>query len=165
MTSSVLQNTGFVYHPADPRLGVFSLGYVALFAAFVFTFLVPGMVAYRFFRLRSHEVWAFVPLFSVLVSVELIYYLSLAVGYSRDTIILGFLALTAIYALVVYKRGEPIQPPKFLRFKQVKKTSLLLFAVIFLVALAVLVKSVWYPTKAASCLRGRTGRTPRSTTT
>ncbi|MGA2680922.1 MAG: hypothetical protein ABSF44_03880 [Candidatus Bathyarchaeia archaeon] len=117
--------------------------YIALFAAFVFTFLVPGLIGYRFFKLKSHEIWAFVPLFSVLVSVEFIYYLSLAIGYSRQTILFSFLALTAIYAVVVYWKGEPLQPPKFLRFKQIKKTSLLLFAVIFAIAIIVLFLSVW----------------------
>ena len=111
-------------------------------------------MAYRFFRLKSHEIWAFVPLFSVLASVEFIYYLSLAIGYSRQTILFSFLVLVATYALVVYKTGEPILPPKFLRFKQIKKTSLLLFTVIFLVALAVLVKSVWYPNQYGIVLTG-----------
>ena len=83
------------------------------------------------------------PLFSVLVSVELIYYLSLAVGYSRQTILFSFLALTVLYSLVVYWKGEPIQPPKFLRLRHIKKTSLLLFAVIFAIALVVLARSVW----------------------
>jgi hypothetical protein len=124
-------------------LASFASIYVALLAALVFTFLVPGLICYRFFKLKSHEIWAFVPLFSVLVSVEFIYYLSLAFGYSRETILFSFLALTAVYALVVYKKGEPIQPPKFLRINQIKKTSLLLFAVIFAVALIVLFISVW----------------------
>jgi len=84
-----------------------------------------------------------VPIFSVLVSVTFIYYLSLALGNSRETILLSFLALTGIYALVVYKKGEPLKPPKFLKIKQLKKTSVLLFSIIFLVALVVLAKSVW----------------------
>jgi hypothetical protein len=117
--------------------------YVALLTALIFTFLVPGLICYRFFSLRSHEIWAFVPIFSVLVSVQLTYYLSLALGYSRETILLSFLALTGIYALVVYKKGEPLKPPKFLQVKQIKKTSMLLFSIIFLISLAVLVKSVW----------------------
>ena len=83
------------------------------------------------------------PLFSVLVSVQLIYYLSLAAGYSQQTILVCFLALTAIYALVVYKKGEPLKPQKFLKLKQIKKTNLLVFAVIFLISLAVLYQSVW----------------------
>ena len=47
--------------------------YVGLFAAFVFTFIVPGLSFYRFFNLKDHEVWAFVPIVSILVSVEFIY--------------------------------------------------------------------------------------------
>ncbi|HEX7482195.1 MAG TPA: hypothetical protein VF350_01840 [Candidatus Bathyarchaeia archaeon] len=121
----------------------FVLSDLAVFTALVFTFLVPGLIAYRFFNLKSHEIWAFVPIFSVLVSVQLIYYLSLAVGYSQHTILVSFLALTAIYAMVVYKKGEPIKPQKLLKLKQVKKTSLLVFAVIFLISLAVLYQSVW----------------------
>src|SRR5208283_1559377 len=114
--------------------------YIALLTALIFTFLVPGLICYRFFSLKSHEIWAFVPIFSVLVSVTFIYYLSLAFGYSRETILLSFLALTGIYALVVYKKGEPLKPPKFLKLKQIKKTSFLLFSIIFLIALVVLVK-------------------------
>ena len=132
----------------------FVSGDLAVFTALVFTFLVPGLIAYRFFSLKSHEIWAFVPIFSVLVSVSLIYYLSLAVGYSRDTILFSFLALTAIYALVVYKKGEPINPQKFLKLKQIKKTSLLVFAVIFLISLAVLARSVWYGNQYGIVLTG-----------
>jgi hypothetical protein len=121
----------------------FISGDVGVFTALVFTFLVPGLIAYRFFNLKSHEIWAFVPLFSVLVSVQMIYYLSLAVGYSQHTILASFLALTAIYALVVYKKGEPITLSKFLKVKQIKKTSLLVFAIIFLISLGVLYASVW----------------------
>ena len=129
-------------------------GYVAVFAALVFTFLVPGLIAYRFFNLKSHEIWAFVPIFSVLVSVQLVYYLSLAVGYSRNTILFSFLALTAIYALVVYKKGEPLKPPKFLKLRQFKKTTILVFAVIFLISLAVLARSVWYGSQYGIVLTG-----------
>ena len=135
-------------------LASFPLIYIALFAALVFTFLVPGLIGYRFFKLKSHEVWAFVPLFSVLVSVEFIYYLSLAVGYSRETILFSFLALTAVYTLVVYKKGEPLQPPKFLRLNRIKKTSLLLFATIFAIALIVLFISVWRGSQYGIVLTG-----------
>ena len=132
----------------------FLSGYVALFAAFVFTFVVPGIISFRFFKLKSHELWAFIPLFSVMVSVEFIYYLSLAIGYSKNTILLSFLALTVVYAFVVYKKGEPLQPPKFLKLGQVKKTTLLMFTVIFLVALAVLTKSVWSTNQYGIVLTG-----------
>ena len=135
-------------------LASFASGYVALFTALVFTFLVPGLIFYRFFSLKSHEVWAFVPVFSVLFSVQLIYYLSLAFGYSRETILFSFLALTAVYTLVVYKKGEPLKPPKFLRLGQVKKTSVLVFAVIFLVSLVVLCRSVWFGNQFGIVLTG-----------
>jgi hypothetical protein len=135
-------------------LASFASGYIALFTAFVFTFLVPGLIFYRFFSLKSHEVWAFVPVFSVLFSVQLIYYLSLAFGYSRETILFSFLALTAVYTLVVYKKGEPLKPPKFLKLRQIKKTSLLLFTVIFLVSLVVLVRSVWFGNQYGIVLTG-----------
>jgi hypothetical protein len=132
----------------------FVSGDVGVFTALVFTFLVPGLIAYRFFSLKSHEIWAFVPIFSVLVSVTLIYYLSLAAGYSKDTIILGFLALTAVYAIVVYKKGEPIKPPSFLKLKLIKKTSLLIFAAILLISLAVLARSVWRSNQYGIVLTG-----------
>ena len=121
----------------------FASGLVALVAALVFTFLVPGLIAYRFLHLKSHEIWAFIPIFSVLVSVTLIYFVSLAVGYSSQTILACFLILTGLYAVVVYSKGEPIRPPAVLKLRKIKKTSLLLFSIIFLVSLAVLVRSVW----------------------
>ena len=132
----------------------FVSGYVAVFTALVFTFLVPGLIAYRFFSLKSHEIWAFVPVFSVLVSVQFVYYLSLVFGYSRDIILFSFLALTAVYTLVVYKKGEPFHPQKLLKIKQIKKTSLLIFAVIFLISLAVLARSVWYGNQYGIVLTG-----------
>ena len=121
----------------------FVSGYVALLTSLIFTFLIPGLIAYRFFSLKSHEIWVFVPIFSVLVSVQLVYYLSLAFGYSRDIILLSFLALTAIYALVVYKKGESLKSSAFLKLKQLKKSSLLVFTIIFLISLVVLIRSVW----------------------
>jgi hypothetical protein len=132
----------------------FVSGYIALFTALVFTFLVPGLIVYRFFSLKSNEIWAFVPVFSVLVSVQLVYYLSLAFGYSRDIILFSFLALTAVYTLVVYKKGEPFKPQKIFEIKQIKKTSVLVFAVIFLISLAILVRSVWYGNQYGIVLTG-----------
>jgi hypothetical protein len=78
----------------------------------------------------------------------------LAFGYSRETILFSFLALTAVYTLVVYKKGEPLKPPKFLKLRQIKKTSLLLFTVIFLVSLVVLVRSVWFGNQYGIVLTG-----------
>ncbi|MCL5876432.1 MAG: hypothetical protein M1540_01305 [Candidatus Bathyarchaeota archaeon] len=121
----------------------FVQSYLAVLAALVFTFLVPGLIAYRFFHLKSYEIWAFVPIFSVLVSVQLVYYLSLALGYSSLTIGLCFFVLAAIYLLVIYKRGEPIKPRSVLKIGQLKKSNLLLFATIFLISRGVLCFSIW----------------------
>jgi hypothetical protein len=123
-------------------VSVFS-SYLGVAAALVFTFLVPGLICYRFFHLKSYEVWAFVPIFSVMVSVTLVYFASLALGYSRWTILGCFAPLTALYTLLVYKKGEPLKPRSILKLGQIKKTSLLLFAVIFAISLSVLAVSVW----------------------
>jgi hypothetical protein len=132
----------------------FISGHIALFTALIFTLLVPGLIAYRFFSLKTHEIWAFVPVFSVLVSVQLVYYLSLAFGYSRDIIFSSFLALTAVYTLVVYKKGEPFKPQIFLKIKQIKKASILVFSIILLISIAVLSRSVWYGNQYGIVLTG-----------
>jgi hypothetical protein len=132
----------------------FISGYIALFTALFFTLLVPGLIAYRFFSLKTHEIWPFVPVFSVLVSVQLVYYLSLAFGYSRDIIFFSFLALTAFYTLVVYKKGEPFKPQNFLKIKQIKKASILVFSIILLISIAVLSRSVWYGNQYGIVLTG-----------
>ena len=117
---------------------------IAVLTALFFTFLVPGLIGYRFFPLKKYEIWAFIPAFSILVSVSMVYYVSLAFGYSRDTILLCFLALTAAYFLVVYSKGESLKLPGFLRqIGHFKKSTLLVFAVIFLVSFGVLYQSVW----------------------
>ncbi len=117
--------------------------YLAVAAAFVFTFMVPGLIAYRFFPLKGAERYAFVPVFSVLVSVQLIYYLSYLVGYSRWSILLGFTVMTALYTAVVYFKGEPIKPRSILGLGKIRKSNMLLFALIFIIALSVLAVSVW----------------------
>ena len=73
----------------------------------------------------------------------LVYYLSLALGYSQITITISFFILSTLYTLVVYKKGEPLKPQSILRLAQIKKTNLLLFGVILLISLAVLGFSVW----------------------
>ncbi len=124
-------------------VSVFS-GAVAVLTALFFTFLVPGLIGYRFFPLKKYEIWAFVPVFSILVSVSMVYYVSLAFGYSRATILLCFLALTVAYFLVVYRKGESLKLPGFLRqIMYFKKSTLLVFAVIFFVSFGVLYQSVW----------------------
>lgn len=126
-------------------LAGFASNYIALLAAFVFTFIVPGLCFYRFFSFDDHEKWAFIPIFSVLFSVQFVYVLSLVLGYSRNTILVGFLVLTAIYTGVIYKKGQDFQPQQLLqKFGKIKKTSILLFTVILLVSLGVLLRTVWF---------------------
>ncbi len=127
---------------------------MALFAAFVFTFLVPGLIFAKFFKLSSYEVWAFVPIISVLVSTQLIYFVSLAMGYSKETILLTFLALTIVYTIVIFKKGEILPLRSLTRIGQVKKTTLLVFALIFAIALLVLLKSVWSTNQYGIVLTG-----------
>jgi hypothetical protein len=122
----------------------FVCGYIGVLTALFFTFLLPGLICYRFFNLKSHEVLAFIPIFSVLVSVSLVYYLSLAFGYSRNVILLSFFVLTAIYTFVVYKKGQEFRPQSFLKIRRFKRASYLVFLVVFLISLAVLSSSVWY---------------------
>lgn len=111
----------------------------------MFTFIVPGLCFYRFFSLDDHEKWAFIPIFSVLFSVQFVYVLSLLSGYSRNTILICFLALTTIYTLVIYKKGQDFQPQQLLqKFGKIKKTSIMLFTVILLVSLGVLLRTVWF---------------------
>jgi hypothetical protein len=129
-------------------------GALGVFTALVFTFLVPGLIAYRFLHLKRHEIWAFVPIFSVLVSVSVIYYISLAVGYSQQSILASCLALTAIYALVVYKKGESIKPSQIVKIKKLKRANLFVFAILFLVSLGVLYSSVWRPNQYGIVLTG-----------
>ena len=117
--------------------------YLAVAAALVFTFLVPGLIAHRFFHLNGVEKYAFVPVFSVVVSVQLIYWLSILVGYSRWSILLGFTVLTALYTTIVYFKGETIKPLSLLQLGKIRKTNILLFALIFIISLSVLAVSVW----------------------
>jgi hypothetical protein len=121
----------------------FALPQIALFTAFIFTFIVPGLVLLKFFHVASVEAYAIVPVLSVLVSTQLVYYLSLAVGYSKPTILATFLVLTAVYTLVVRSKGEILPLRSLRKIGQIKKTTILLFALIFIIALVVLLQSVW----------------------
>jgi len=133
----------------------FVSGIAALAAAFIFTFIVPGLAFYRFFPLQNYERWAFIPLFSVMLSVELIYWVSLAVGYSTTTIFVCFLVLAAIYTVVVYKKGEEFKPPQLKEaIGRINKPAALLFIVILLISLVVLLRTVWYTTADGIVLTG-----------
>jgi hypothetical protein len=132
----------------------FFLPAVALAAAFVFTFLVPGITFHRFFNLKRHELWAFIPVFSVLTSVTMIYFASLAFGYSSATILGCFLVLTAVYALVVYFKGETFTPKKLLQIKDFSKVALAVFLIIFALSFYVLYNSVWVQTDTGLIIAG-----------
>ena len=118
--------------------------HMGLLTAFVFTFLVPGLIFYRFFRLKFHEILVFVPVFSVLVSTQLVYYLSLVFGYSRETVLVSFLALAALYGLANLRKTAPYSFKDFLKITRLNKTLLLIFFLIFVIALVVLYQSVWF---------------------
>ena len=109
-----------------PLLSFVSI-HMGLLTAFVFTFVVPGLIFCRFFRLKSYEIIVFIPIFSVLLSTQLIYYLSLVFGYSRETILFSFLALTAVYGLVNSRTKEAYPLRNFLKVRKFSKTLLLIF--------------------------------------
>jgi len=122
----------------------FALTHISLLTGFIFTFFVPGLIFYRFFRLKSIEILVFIPVFSVLVSTQLIYYMSLVFGYSRETILFSFLALTFVYGLV-HSRKKAVYPLRnFLNVRQYSKTVLLILLLIFMLSLLVLYRSVWF---------------------
>jgi len=75
LASRALQEHGlFFLLLVLPLVSFFSV-HVGLITALVFTFLVPGLIFHRFFSLKLHEIIVFVPVFSILVSTQLIYYL------------------------------------------------------------------------------------------
>ena len=128
--------------------------YVALPSAFVFTFLVPGLVICMFFKLERHELWSLVPVVSILVSTQFVYYVSLVFGYSRETILVCFLALTAVYTFVTYWKRPPLPLGSLPKMKRISKATLLVLSVIFLLSVIVLFRSVWLPSKYGIVLTG-----------
>jgi len=132
----------------------FPFVYVGLPSAFVFTFLVPGLVSCSFFKLEKHELWALVPVISVLVSTQFVYYVSIAFGYSRETILLCFLVLTAIYTIVTNRKGAPIPIRNLPKMRRLSKTTLTVLSIILLISLVVLLRSVWLPSQYGIVLTG-----------
>jgi len=118
--------------------------HMSLLTAFVFTFFVPGLIFHRFFRLKFCEILVFVPIFSVLVSTQLIYCLSLVLGYSRETILVSFLALAVVYGLVNSRKTTPYFFKDALQITRYHKALLLIFLLIFVISLVVLYRSVWF---------------------
>lgn len=132
----------------------FASSHMALLTAFTFTFLVPGLVAARFFKLKPYETMAFIPIFSVLVSTQLIYYTSLLFGYSSITIICSFLALAAVHAIVNAKRTRQYSFKSLREKNPFSKTTLAIFLLIFIVASVVLCRSVWYTNQTGIVITG-----------
>jgi len=128
--------------------------HIGLLTALVFTFLVPGLIFYRFFKLKFHEILVFVPVFSVLVSTQLVYYLSLGFGYSRETVLVSFLALAVVYGLVNSRKDAPYSFKDFLKITRLNKAMLLIFFLIFIIALVVLYQSVWFENDSGIVITG-----------
>ena len=127
-------------------LALVSFGFsnIALVSGFVFTFLVPGLVISRFFRLRFFEFAAFVPVLSALVSTQFVYFVSLFLGYSREVVVFCFLVLAVVYCLVNARWSSGFSLRVLFRGVRVNKTVLAVFGLIFVVVLVVLVRSVWF---------------------
>ncbi len=118
--------------------------HVGLLTAFVFTFIVPGLIFHRFFSLKLHEIIVFVPVFSVLASTQLIYYLSRALGYSREIIFASFLVLAIIYGMLKSQKTSAYTFRDFLKTIWLNKALLLIFLLIFAISAVVLYRSVWF---------------------
>jgi hypothetical protein len=128
--------------------------YVGLAAAFLFTFLVPGLAISRFFRLKFYEFVAFVPVLSTLVFTQFTYFAALAFGYSRELIVYSFLFWALVYALV--NARKPTEFPLKVSFRRARmnKAALIVFCLIFVLILAVLVRSVWFETQNGIVITG-----------
>jgi hypothetical protein len=118
--------------------------HIGLLTAMVFTLLVPGLIFQRFFSLKLYETLVFVPVLSVLVSTQIIYYLSLTLGYSRETILASFLALAVVYGLVNSRKKSTCSFKDFLKIIRLNKALLLVFLLIFVISAVVLYRSVWF---------------------
>ena len=126
----------------------------SLFTGFVFTFFVPGLIGYRFFRLKPLEILVFIPVFSVLISTQLVYYLSLAFGYSMEIILVSFLVLAFVYGLANSRKKAAFALRDFLKVSQRSKTVLLILLLIFVLSLVVLYRSVWFENASGIVITG-----------
>jgi len=135
-------------------LASFVSPHISLFTGFAFTFFVPGLIFHRFFRLKILEIFVFVPVFSVLISTQLVYYLSRAFGYSREIILVSFLILALVYGLVNSHRKAAYPLRDFLNFRRYSKTVLLILLAIFALSLVVLCRSVWFENTSGIVVTG-----------
>ena len=122
-------------------LASFFSHYAALAAALIFTLFVPGyiIVEYYFRGKDIQEKILLYLLLSVLISTHLIYFLSLAFGYSKHTILIAFFILLAFLLLFLLRNTK--SEPKILHIRSLK--GVLLSSGIALFTFFVLSKSVW----------------------
>jgi hypothetical protein len=117
--------------------------WASLGSALIFTLFLPGyiIVEYFFRDLRFHEKFLLYILLSVLISTQLIYYLSRAFGYSRHTIYIAFLVLFAFFLLFILQLPQHEASRKSLPINSLY--GVLLSFGIALFTYFVLSKSVW----------------------
>ena len=117
--------------------------WASLGSALIFTLFLPGysIVEYLFRHLHFHEKLLLYILLSVLISTQLIYYLSLAFGYSRHTIYLAFLVLFFLYLIFLMHLPQHEASKKSLSINNLY--GVLLSFGIALFTYFVLSKSVW----------------------
>lgn len=132
----------------------FVSGHIAVLTAFVFTFFVPGLIFYRFFKMEIHQLLAFIPIFSVLVSTQLVYYVSLLFGYSLVTIIGTFMVLLLVYGLVEWRKPATCALTSILKTVKCNKTILAILVLTFALSFAVLYRSVWFESDYGIVLTG-----------
>ena len=126
----------------------------ALLTAIAFTFLVPGLTFCRFFRLSALESIIFIPILSVLVSTQLVYYVSLILGYSQSTITMTFLLLAVVYGAVEWRKPTTCAFKDILEKGKRHGTILSILILVFVLSLAVLYRSVWFETSSGIVLTG-----------
>jgi hypothetical protein len=127
---------------------------MVLLTGFIFTFFIPGLIFRKFFRLKSYELLVLVPIFSVMVSTHLIYYLSLLLGYSRETILASFLILTGLYVVLDTRSKDANRFRNFLKVKEFDLNRVLIFLFVFLISLVILYRSVWLESQAGIVITG-----------
>jgi len=117
--------------------------WASLGSALIFTLVLPGymLIEYFFRHLQFHEKLLLYILLSVLISTQLIYYLSLAFGYSRHTIYLAFLVLFFLYLLFLLHLPRHEASKESLSSKNISGVLLCLGIALF--TYFVLSKSVW----------------------
>ena len=115
----------------------------SLVSALLFTLFVPGYVIVEqyFKHLNIQEKLLLCMLLSVLISTHLIYFLSLAFGYSRHTILIAFFVLFAFLLLFLWRSTKTEPRRSYLHLHSVR--GVLLSSGIALFAYFVLSKSVW----------------------